>query len=233
MPSPSKADFLREVLGRVKFRRDRADIKAELECHIADRIDYYVEQGYDGEKAEQLTIDGMGNPKQIGIELNKQHNPWLGWMWEITNKLVPLLLLLDIVFIGPSLLSNAFERNPIGEIPDSNILYKVDVDDSVKLDDRVIHFTGVVYDRDKTLHIFYDTWLWGAGWSFSSIGDISDNLGNTYFEGSMGDSSVWMSRSSRTVKNFSSEATTLIIAYDYYNRKYEVRIPLPGGGILE
>ena len=237
MPSPSKADFLREVLSRVKFRRDRAGIKTELECHISDKIDYYVEQGYDSEKAEQLTIGDMGDPTQIGIELNKQHNPLLGWMWQLTNALVTLLLLLDVIIIGPGLLSNVFNRDPMSIIPDSNILYKVDVDETVRLDDEVIHFTGVVYDRDKTLHIFYehyDTRLWGTGWSFGSIGSISDNLGNTYFEGSLGSSgSGWKSKGDRTVEDFSSEATTLAITYDGYNRKYEVKIALPVGGIHE
>lgn len=66
-------------------------------------------------------------------------------------------------------------------------------------------------------------------WSFSTIGIITDNLGNTYFAGSGGDGSGIKPKCVRTLENFSNKADTLIISYDYYNRKYKVKIPLKEG----
>ncbi|MEM5818034.1 MAG: permease prefix domain 1-containing protein [Desulfitobacterium hafniense] len=81
MPSPELDNFLRNVLSHVKFSFDRKAICSELESHLWDRIEDYLEQGYDEATAERLAVEGMGDPKEIGIELNKQHNPIIGWLW--------------------------------------------------------------------------------------------------------------------------------------------------------
>lgn len=170
----------------------------------------------------------MGEAKEIGIELNKQHNPFLGWFWKITNVMVILFIVLSIYSIGGDFVIHLF-NNHINGIPKSNIVYKIDVDEKVSMDDTIIHFTNIVYEQNGDMDIFYeyyDTKLWGNGWSFEPIGNVTDNLGNTYF------SSLSQNRGSKyssTVRNFSREADTLIISYDSYNRNYKVEIPLQVG----
>ncbi len=79
----------------------------------------------------------------------------------------------------------------------------------------------------------YDTKFWGMGWSSTAIGDIMNDLGNTYFAGSGYGGGGIRSKCRRTVRDFSKEADTLIIDYDYYNRKYRVEIPLKVGDTNE
>jgi hypothetical protein len=229
----SKSDkFLKDILSYVKFPFDRNDIRLELEDHMSDKIDYYIEQGYDMEKAEQLSISDMGDAKEIGIELNKQHNPILGWLWKITNVIVVLFAIWNIFFVGIPTVSSLFNRNLINEIPKVNMVYKIDVDKEVKIDDMVIRFTNVVYEKNGDMNIFYeyyDTRLWGMGWSLGNIGKITDNLGNAYRSGSGSGSGGVKSKGRVTVHNFSKEADILIISYDSYNRKYRVKIPLKAG----
>ncbi|MBU5484978.1 hypothetical protein KQI86_11585 [Clostridium sp. MSJ-11] len=232
MPSPKKEKFLEEVLSCIKFPFDRGDIKFELECHILEKIDYYTEQGYDQETAEQLSINDMGDAKKIGIELNKQHNPFLGWIWKITNVMVVLFVIFNVYIIGAHLIITLFDNNPINNIPKSNIVYRIDLDEKVKLDDRIINFTNVIYDKNGNMNIFYEyynTKFWRTGWSLGTIGDITDNLGNTYITGSGGGGGRIKSKCIWTATNFSKEADTLIINYDSYNRKYKVEIPLQVG----
>lgn len=133
----------------IKFPFDRDDIKKELGNHILDKMESYNEQGYDIEKAEELSINDMGNAKEIGIELNKQHNPIIGWVWKITNVLVVLSLIFTLfgvvlplsgLLLGPGLSDN---------ISESDIVYEVDVDERVKIDDRVINIKG--YDSDDNI----------------------------------------------------------------------------------
>lgn len=232
MPSLRKDKFLEEVLSYIKFPFDRTDIKYELECHISDKMDYYAEQGYDKETAENLSVNDMGEAKEIGIELNKQHNPILGWLWKITNVIVILFAVWNIYVIGAPVVMSIFSNNPINDIPKSDIVYKIDLDKKVKLDDTLIHFTNVVYEKNGNMNIIYEYYnskLWGTGWSLGSIGSITDNLGNSYFTGSGGGGGGIKSKCIRTVENFSREADTLIISYDNYNRKYRVEIPLQVG----
>lgn len=231
MPSPKKEKFLEEVISYIKFPFDRDDIKLELEDHISEKIDNYIEQGYDKETAEQQSVSDMGDPKEIGIELNKQHNPFIGWVWKVTNVMVVLFAIWHIYVLGGTLVISLFSNNPFGDIPKSDIVYEIKVDKKVKLDDTIIHFTDVIYEENGDMNIFYeyyDTKLWGTGWSLGSIGNITDNLGNEYFGGGSGGGGI-KSKYRHTIKDFSKEADILIINYDNYNRKYRVEIPLKDG----
>ncbi len=236
MPLIKVDKFITDVLSYIKFPFVKDDIKLELESHILEKMNYYIEQGYDEEKAEELSINDMGDPKEIGVYLNKQHNPFLGWLLKITNGMVIFSLILSVLFTAPGLMISLFSRNLIKDIPKEDIAYKMDIDEKVKLDDRVIHFTNLVYEKNGDMNIFYEYWdtkLLGTGWSLGSIGEISDNLGNTYFSGSGYRGGGIKSKGRERVSNFSKEADTLIIDYDYYNRKYWVEIPLKVGDANE
>lgn len=231
MPLPKKDKFLKEVLSCVKFPFDRDNIKSELDSHIVEKIDHYIAQGYDNETAEQLSINDMGDAKEIGTALNKQHNPILGYIWMLTNLVIIFIVIVNIYNVGLPLLFSLFS-NSIDNIPTSNIVYAIDVNEKVKLDDTVIHFTNIVYEQNGDMNIFYkyyDTKLWGTGWSETDIGAITDNLGNIYDTGSGQSSGGIVTKSVITVGDFSSEADTLIISYDRYNRKYRLEIPLKAG----
>lgn len=232
MPFPKKEKFLMDVLSYVKFPFDRDDIKSELENHIADKMEYYISQGHDINVAEDLSIRDMGDAREIGHELNREHNPILGWLWKITNVVVILFAIWNVYFVGSILISSLVSSNPIKDIPKSDIVYNIDVKQRVQLDDTIMNFTKIVYDKNGDLHIayeYYSTKLWLAGWSSAGIGEITDNLGNEYFEMSGGGRGGLKSKYMCTVKNFSREADTLILSYDYYNRKYRLEIPLKAG----
>lgn len=228
----NKEKFLEEVVSHVNFKYDRYDIKRELESHILDKMEQYVEQGLDRDKAEELSVNDMGDAKEIGKELNRQHNPIIGWLWLISNVLLILSVIISIFYTGFGVVTSLFTTNPAKGIDKSNIVYKLDIDEKIKVDDTVIHFTDIVYEKNGDLNIiykYYDTRLWGTGWSFEAMGEISDNFGNTYFNGHSQSSGGIITRSRRTIENFPKDAETLIITYDSYNRFYKVEIPLQGG----
>ena len=228
MPLYEKESFLEEVLGFVRFPFDREKIRTELDDHIEDKTAYFEEQGYGREAAASLAVKNMGDAKEIGRALNRQHNPVLGWIWLATNVLAGILVLhlvISLVFPG---LSSLLSLNRPDKIPASDIVYQIDANKKVRLDDTVIRFTDVVYDKSGDLNIYYeyyDARLWGMGWSLPGIGVLSDNLGNQYFSGSSNASGGIVSRCRQRVSDFSAEADTLIIDYDSYNRKYRVEIP--------
>jgi hypothetical protein len=232
MPSLDKNEFLKEVLSHVKFPFDRDGIRAELESHITDRMDDYIDQGIASVTAERMVIDAMGDPAEIGIELNRQHKPWLGWLNIVTGILVGLLSVYMLLLVGPLLLMTFFSSDRIDTIPKSDIVYRINVDKRVTIDDTVIHFTDLIYEKNSEMNIFYEYYnkgfcLWS--WSLGTIGDISDNLGNKYFEGGGGSSAGFRSKCIQTVDNFSPKAESLIIRYDHYNRRYRIEIPLRAG----
>lgn len=230
MPSPKRDKFLKEVLSYIKFPFDRDKIKFELESHISDKIQSYFEQGYNIKEAEELAIKDMGDPKAIGIGLNKEHNPVIGWIWGITNIIVALfgaftIYISAVYFLG-------FTSIPVQNIPKSDIVYQVDVSEKIKLDDKIIKFTKLIYDKDGNMNIYYEYYtpkFWRSRWSLGRIGEVSDNLGNIYRSYSGGSGGGLKTKNIQAYKNFSSEADTLIIDYDFYNRKYKVELPLKAG----
>jgi hypothetical protein len=229
---PKVEQYLTEVIRFVKFYSDREAIKSELESHMIDRIDDYIAMGYEKGIAEQIAIDNMGDAREIGKALNKEHNPILGWIWICTNILVALLLAWNIFYIVSIVIPSFIDHNLVKDIPESNIVYRIDLKETVKLDDMVINFTNIIYEENGDLNIFYnnyDTRLWGSGWSFGGVFTITDNLGNSYFTGGGQGKGGIISYYRWTYNNFSRDADTLFISYDYYNRSFQVEIPLKVG----
>ena len=233
MLSPNGEEFLKRVLSYVKFPFDHKAIKRELENHLIDRMRDYIEQGHAEEEAEQMAIDAMGDAQEIGLELNREHNPIIGWLWRASHILVVSFVIINLFFVGlPIAISvgnTLMNINPVEGIPKSNIVYNLPVNQKVRLDDTVINFTNLVLEKNGDLNIFYryyDTSLWGGGWNLGDIGVITDNLGNRYYRGSGYGSSGIVSTYRRTISNFAQNADTLIISYDSYNRRYKVEFPL-------
>ena len=230
MHTPKSNKYLDQIMFYIKFNYDKENIRLELKSHIVEKIDYYVLQGFDLEMAEQLSIEDMGDAKEIGIALNKQHHPLLGWIWVITNTMLILIIIWNIYYLGglyvmPSL--SGF----VNDISESDIVYRLNVNETVQLDDTIMHFTKVIYQENGDMNIFYeyyDTKLLGHGRGIDRF-LINDNLGNIYYNISGGSSGGFIKKCRSTVENFSKEADTLIISYDYWNRNYSVKILLKEG----
>ncbi len=232
-------EFLDTVLSYVKFPFDKEDIRMELQEHIWDRIDYYTQQGLTYYEAEEKAIKDMGDPKEIGIQLNKEHHPLIGWLYLASKVLVILFVIINIFMAVPVIIDlgySIFDDKLIREIPKEDIVYKIDVNERVQIDDRVINFKNVVYDKNGTLHIsyyYYDKKLWGSGWSLGTIGIITDDKGSKYYRGSSHTTGGIVSKGMVSVENFRKDAKTLIIEYDRYNRYYKLEIPLKSGENIE
>lgn len=236
MPSPKIDKFLQSVLAQVKFPFDKAAIRSELENHLLDRIQEYLDEGYDEETAARLAVEGMGDPKEIGTELNKQHNPFIGWLWKLTNGALIMLVIINIFLAGIPIALSLVAYNPAEDIPDTEIVYNLKIDEKVRLDDKVIQFTDVILEKNGDLNIaykYYDTRFWRKGWIVGGIGTISDNFGNIYRSSSDYSTGGIITKGVRTVKKFDQAAEKLIISYDNYNRSYRMEIPLKAGEEFE
>lgn len=68
-----KNKFIEQVTAQIKNKKARAQIEQELESHILDKIDYYVEIGYPYEEAERRATEEMGSPEDTALPLNALH----------------------------------------------------------------------------------------------------------------------------------------------------------------
>lgn len=68
-----KDDYINSVLSAF-VGRNKGQIKAELEAHLADRIERFVEMGYTEGQAEQMAVEKMGDGKIVGAGMTKIHS---------------------------------------------------------------------------------------------------------------------------------------------------------------
>lgn len=232
MLSPNSEKYLEELLSYVKFAFDRGSIRKELTDHIIDEMEYYIEQGCTEDEAEIIAIQNMGDAKEIGTELNKQHNPIVGWIWRITSIIVRIMIALFCLFVLMFFnYFNIFQKDLIKEVPKSEIIYRIDLKEKVKIDNTVIKFTHLLYKKNGDMNIYYEIYSTGLIGSILKINqvDIIDNCGKHYDYSTGQENYKLITKGFWIVDHFSAEADTLIINYDRYNRKYRVEIPLKAG----
>lgn len=126
--------FLNNVCQEIKYEPVRKKIADELESHIQEIKEEYIESGINEIKAEEKAVKQMGNAQDIGKKLNKVHRPKLDWkLLLITCILILFGGLVEIIRINNILEDYVIKRDIIryvvflglGIIP-SIIIYFID-----------------------------------------------------------------------------------------------------------
>lgn len=231
---PESRNFLNKVVKRVHFFPDRADIERELSAHIEDSALFLQkEEQLDERDAQIKAIERMGNAEEIGTALNRQHNPFLGYLWYFSRIIMVMLCLVVILQSIPMLLVSGWTiifDHPIRDIPKETYVRHVEPDIVIKLDDRRIRITDVIQSEDGSLHICYSHYSLSFsslhGWSFGGLTGFQDEDGNTYFSGGGRGTAGLYNRARRSLENFPFNKEILIIELDRAGRYYRVEIPL-------
>lgn len=233
MPLPESRDFIKKVIKRVHFIPDRTDIEMELAAHIEDSTLYIQEtEGLSPDEAECLALERMGDTKEIGLALNRQHNPALGYLWYFSRIIVVLLCIILVLESIPMLLISGWSfifDHPIRNIPKDTYVRHIKPNELIKIDSRRIKITDVIQTGDGTLHILYSTYNLSPsglhGWNSSGFGEVRDEEGQAYFGGGYLGGGFY-SRGWNRYENFPTDSK-VIIQYDYgTNRYYRVEMDL-------
>ena len=73
-----RRQYTEQVLSSLRrvTQRERESIRAELDGHMEDHMEALRELGYDEPEAEARTLAAMGDPAEVGRELNRQYTGW-------------------------------------------------------------------------------------------------------------------------------------------------------------
>ena len=99
---------------------EREAIRQELDGHMEDHMEALRELGFDEQLAEERTLAAMGDPAEVGRELNRQYT---GWGWVISGRIAKLVAVLLVV---PLLCSPFFHDRWMG--PTDYIKNRIDPD---------------------------------------------------------------------------------------------------------
>lgn len=83
-------EFLGKVCEQIKYKPIRSEISEELENHIQELKESYIQEGIQEDEAEEKAITQMGQAEEIGKRLNKIHKP----------KMNLQLLMLTLILLG-------------------------------------------------------------------------------------------------------------------------------------
>lgn len=71
--------YLETVREQIRWKRARPVLVQELERHLEDQRDAFVQAGNSSEEAERLAVADMGDPVTVGAELDRIHRPKPQW----------------------------------------------------------------------------------------------------------------------------------------------------------
>lgn len=167
--------YIKQVLKHVKFFVDHRSIKRELRSHINDLIEEHNWQSLSNDELNNRIMEEMGNPDDIGKELNKIHHPIIGYVWVITSAIFIVILCLSLYNIYKSLtLTSQSSLNKSDENLDiksllyaigdtkgedlSNVKYRDwDIREIVEIDNTTIVFERVLLLDNDNLVLLYRT----------------------------------------------------------------------------
>lgn len=71
--------YLKTVQEQIRWKRARPVLALELERHLADQTEAFQAEGDDGETAVRRALEDMGDPVELGAELDRVHRPRPQW----------------------------------------------------------------------------------------------------------------------------------------------------------
>ena len=71
--------FVSEVTNHIKSKEAKSFVATELDFHLKQAKNTWIEKGLSEEVAENKAVEQMGSPINLGQELNKLHKPKVDW----------------------------------------------------------------------------------------------------------------------------------------------------------
>ncbi len=100
--------YSQAVCDQIRWKKAHDYIAEEIENHIIDQRDAYIEQGMSEDQAMDEAILHMGDPVSVGVQLDSTHRPKPQWgMISLT-----IVLLFMGLFINTYLLNGTYSDNP-------------------------------------------------------------------------------------------------------------------------
>ena len=220
------------ALGRLTPKEISA-VRAEIDGHIEDHMAYLLDLGYDEQLAEARTMAAMGDPEEVGRELNKQYPLF----WLVVSRVITAVMVLVILtgLLSTSTLVHRAAKNieartsPAGNISGhSEERCYQELDIRLEIGSDVLYFFGTAIDQQDYVRVYwvkYDQSILGeAGdWEVTYENEAGEDL--LVGGGSSTGSGVSYHRD--RLYDTIPEGTPFVTAVvERYGERHEVQIPL-------
>lgn len=114
MPCNSIKEYTDSVCDRIKWKKAAKNVACELENHLIDQRNMYMEYGMSENEAELKAVKQMGDPETVGCELDKIHRP---------EPQIHMIILTAMIFISGILIRMAVRNSIFSEYSAKDTLF--------------------------------------------------------------------------------------------------------------
>ena len=99
--------FTSSVCDQIRWKKVHPMISEEIENHISDQKDAFINEGLDEITSIDKAIEEMGDPVIVGSQLDRTHRPKTAWS----------MIFLTISLLGIGLVMNFFVAGALSDVP--------------------------------------------------------------------------------------------------------------------
>lgn len=115
--------YIDNVCNQIRYKKVHKFIKKELENHIVDQKNVFIQQGLDEQTALNKAIEEMGDPILVGNQFNTIHRPKPEWsiifftaIMVITSFIINILIFKDKNLINSTVIFKLFMSIILGTV---------------------------------------------------------------------------------------------------------------------
>lgn len=231
-------EFCDRVCLMIRWKAARGPVADELAAHLEDHAAALMERGTPEEEAAQRALEAMGDPEELGRQLNRAHPPLLCFSVLVTNIILALLLAV-FSFALVSQMWNAVaqcrqDREFFQEVTADQQLHPMD--EWVEIDGLRLHFFAASRDEYMT-HVYFSQHP-DSGWlpnnSTRLDMDIVQNVpGNVFYRFVDDKGRSYRARlyslDFTLLEQLPDDVERLWLEGDVFNHTFRVEIPMDWG----
>ena len=210
-------------------------VRAELDAHMEDHICALLDIGYDEALAEERTMAVMGDPEEVGREMNKAYP--LRWLILGRAAVVLMVILCCQAIMALGILGNAVQSLEARIYPNKNIrLEQVDYSERVNYKAAVGNDILRVYrvsvgseDGKRMAEVSlctYDRIPCGiVSEELLNRAEVKNQRGESLFEGN--GSGCWMAEWANRYAEIQPDDLYVTVEYDRFGEQVQLVVPLP------
>ena len=236
--SPLFAQFCEQVCLLIRWKAARGPVADELTAHLEDHAAALEARGLDPETAARRAVEAMGDPEELGRQLNRAHPPLLCFSVLVTNIILALLFI-AFSFALISQVWNAVtyyrhDREFFQEVTADQQLHPMD--EWVEIDGLRLHFFAASRDEYMT-HVYFSQHP-DSGWlpnnSTRLDMDIVQNVpGNVFYRFVDDKGRSYRARlyslDFTLLEQLPEDVERLWLEGDVFNHTFRVEIPMDWG----
>ena len=233
----TRKEYTESVLAQLRrlTPEEKQDVLAELDAHIEDHMCALLDLGYDEALAEERTMAVMGDPEEVGREMDKKYP--LRWLILGRAAVVLMVILCCQAIMALGILGNAVQSMEARIYPDRDshldqveyserVNYKEAVGNDIlrvyrvstgqEEGKRVVEVSLCTYDRIPCGIVSED---------ILNRAEVKNQRGESLWDGN--GSGCWMAEWANRYAEIEPDDLYVTVEYEHFGEQIQLVVPLP------